>query len=361
MDRVQAALIGAVSALVVVLVKEVLVSVWKDARTTRRSELELYRSYSDPLFAAADSLFWRLRETLTAPGRGAYLKKSGADSYFNKYKFDSTVFRLAVLIAWKRAYQKELAFLSLGNEARLAGLRSALSNFEKALADGTHVETQRLRSLSDLWDVPLPDDVGIRSRLEVEVDQIVKSAKVNPDGGHVLVSELDSAEQLDLITRISFFWSRETNSINVNDDIIQETKARAVRSLSIQEAWLYRDFQSGIGDMMIVPSAHPNRQYDVIGFKEFEVMLWSDDKEQKRWISRLLRVFDRLDISGADRFDARVQMLENALLATADLLIALSEVDEGRAKQAKGTLDEARILKGDQTWRKLQQSDAKTK
>ena len=115
---------------------------------------------------------------------------------------------------------------------------------------------------------------------------------------------------------------------------------------------MYRDFQSGIGDMMICEISGANRRFDVVGFKGFERLLNSDEAETKRWIHRLVRVFDGLDTSGADKFDARVVMLEHTLLATIDVLIALTEIDKGRTAFAEETLREAKRIKVDRSWRK---------
>lgn len=103
---------------------------------------------------------------------------------------------------------------------------------------------------------------------------------------------------------------------------------------------------------MISEVSGANRRFDVLGFKGFERLLNSDDEETKRWIHRLVRVFDDLDISGADKFDARVVMLEHTFLATIDILVALTEIDKGRTAFAEGTLLEAKRVKGDPSWRK---------
>ena len=115
---------------------------------------------------------------------------------------------------------------------------------------------------------------------------------------------------------------------------------------------MYRDFQSGIGDMMICSVSGGSRRFDVLGFKSFEQLLNSDDDETKRWVHRLVRVFDGLDISGADKFDARVVMLEHTFLATIDVLIALTEIDKSRTAFAGETLREAKRVRRDPSWRK---------
>lgn len=350
--RIQVALIGVASALSTIVLKDVLLQYWNEVRARRKTAMTIYRSYSDPLLSASVSLFWRLREILTDAGRGAHLKASGSASNFDKYKFESTLFRLAVLIGWIRAYRRELTFFSVGVASGSGSLTDALSKFEIALADGAHVEIQRIKSVSELWDIPLPSDDKELSRMAVEVEQIIKSVGSTDDKDQKLMIDMEGDMQHKLCERIAIYLCDQAKVNRLSIEIISETRARAVRSLSIREAWLYRDFQSGIGDMMIREINRASRRFDVLGFKEFEALLYSGDAETKRWTSRLKNVVDGLDISGADRFDARVQMLENTFLATVDLLIAFTEIDKERTAFAGNALLEARKLKSDQSWRK---------
>jgi hypothetical protein len=350
--KLQVTLLGIVSALLTILLKDVGLHFWKEARAERKTATEVYRNYSDPLISASEILFWRLRETLIDTGRGNYLKSSGSASYFDNYKFESTLYRLGVLVGWVRAYRRELTFLSLGGDEYLKPLTEALSRFEAALADGAHIEVQRVKSVSALWDLPIPEDSQKLSKIAVKVEQMLRSAGAAEDGAHRILMDLDSADQEKVCQEISDYLCDQAGINRISSEIVSETRARAVRSLSIREAWLYRDFQSGIGDMMICEVSGANRRFDVLGFKGFEELLHSDDEETKRWMDRLRRVFDELDVSGADKFDARVLMLEHTLMATIDILIALTEIDKGRNAFAEKTLQEARRVKGDMSWRK---------
>lgn len=350
--KLQVAFIGVGSALLTIIIKDIALHLWMESRTFRQSAMQVYRNYADPLASASESLFWRLRETLTDAGRGAYLRKSGTENYFDRYKFESTLFRLAVLIGWLRAYRRELTFLSIGEGNNLQSLKRAIHDFEAALADGAHVEEQRLRSISELWGIPVPDDKESISNFSVRIEQIIKSAGPTSRRDQDLVINLDETIQLSICQSIADYLCDQQRIDPISPAIISETRARAVRSLSIREAWLYRDFQSGIGDLMIKEISGGARRFEVIGFREFEAMMYSQDQEIKRWISRLHHIFDRLDISGADRFDARVQMLERTFLATIDLLAALSEVDQRRSVVSKDTLAEAMRLKQNDNWRK---------
>jgi hypothetical protein len=76
--QIQAALIGAAAALVVVLLRDLLGPLFLDAlrerRERRKAALAVYGAYADPLAATTEYLFWRLREIFYEPSRAVYLK-----------------------------------------------------------------------------------------------------------------------------------------------------------------------------------------------------------------------------------------------------------------------------------------------
>ena len=64
------------------------------------------------------------------------------------------------------------------------------------------------------------------------------------------------------------------------------------------------------------------------------------------------RMVEGLDISGADRFDARVRMLEETFLATIELLKSLDGIDPRRGIVSSELLSQAQVLVNDKSWRK---------
>lgn len=347
---IQAALIAAFVTIFSMILKDVLFKRIEERRAERRQALDIYRNYADPLAYAATSLFWRVREILTQEGRGSFLKSSGAGTQFDRYKYESTLYRLAVLIGWLRAYRRELTLFSLSDPKKLALLNKAMGEFEKGLADGAHVEVQRVRSLAALWCISIPSDVQSLSRIAVAVEQTLKSS-IQSESVDLAMS-LTAENQKKLCRRVADVIAERMRIDPLSNNIIDETLARAIRSLSIREAWLYRDFQSAIGDMMIREVKDGARRYEVIGFRDFEALLLSNDEGDKRWITRLGRILDGLDITGADRFDARVQMIEETFLATIEMLEALAKIDPKRGSVSMLTLEEGRKFKRDRYWQK---------
>lgn len=93
------------------------------------------------------------------------------------------------------------------------------------------------------------------------------------------------------------------------------------------EAWIFRDWQSAFGDMMIKKVTNDtNRKFEIIGYKEFEQIFFSEDPENKKWIERINRLFKNLDVSIEDRFDSRTQQFKNIYSASYKLIVACSKV-----------------------------------
>lgn len=95
---------------------------------------------------------------------------------FEDYKLRSTYYRLAILLGWLRALRRELSFLRLAGKHRIDIIEDAIDNLERSLADGHHVELQRLSGLLLIWTLPAVADEQLRLRLAVDLENCVKSA-----------------------------------------------------------------------------------------------------------------------------------------------------------------------------------------
>ncbi|WP_204283133.1 hypothetical protein, partial [Klebsiella pneumoniae] len=83
--------------------------------------------------------------------RHAFLKTSTLPLDFNAYKRISTLYRIATLIGWIRGMNLELRALPRGKTNVATPISKQIAAFQKALADGPHVELHRLTRLSALW------------------------------------------------------------------------------------------------------------------------------------------------------------------------------------------------------------------
>lgn len=335
--QVQAALIAAVVAVAGIFIRDLSLKFAEERRAEKKTELGVYRTYADPLATAAAGLLWRLNEVFYAHGRATFLIEQG--TVFEEYKWTSTLYRIAALLGWIRAVRMELQFLPVRQPSQLAQLKSALRRIEAALADGPHVERERLEAVADLWDVTLPeDDVKLESlgvALDTALDRILQ------DGGVRVATALDKPEQLKLTRAISGLLETQLG-VTIREEILSETLNRAMHRLSVREGWLYRDWQLGIGDYMIETAPQQAaRLYQVIGFRDFEERVRSSDPGDELWIGRLERMVDGLDVTGDTKYDARVMQLRNLMLADAQLIQALAAIDKRQRAELATTFDKA--------------------
>ena len=351
-ERIQAAIIGASAALTVTVLKDFIFTEFFSNRERQKSETRIYRAYVDPMATAAASLFWRLQEVLSSDGRGLIFQKKGTSNIYDQYKYESTLFRIACLIGWIRGYRRELALLSAKDQDRLKNLRNAISEFESSLADGAHIETQRVRSIAELWDIDLPNQEASLNELGVAVERLVDDAV--HDSELRLASELDDQKKSTLIGYVAAKVTQTLKTTPISQKVLRETQERAVQALSIRQAWIYRDFQNGIGDMMIKEISNAARKYDVIGFREFESFLRSDNTDDIIWINRLERIVDDLDVSVSNKFDARLALLENMYQSVAKLLVTLNELEKGRTIISNDLVQRCNAIISSSEWRKTQ-------
>jgi hypothetical protein len=131
--------------------------------------------------------------------------------------------------------------------------------------------------------------------------------------------------------------------INVNVDIpnqlLEGEKNRALAFLGIKEAYIYRDWQQAIGDILLVPVSNAPRRFEVIGYDQFEALFLSHDVAdlpRQRWIRRLDAVFLGLEPDKEDIFDARRNQLKRVFEATCELEKVLQDkIQQYSSKIAK--------------------------
>ena len=135
---------------------------------------------------------------------------------------------------------------------------------------------------------------------------------------------LDDGGKKQLCDRIAILLCKRLRVNAISPTVLDQTWGQAFEIAAIREAWVYRDWQGAIGDLMIRDVEHGERRFDVIGFSEFESICMNGTDDQKKWIARLSAIFDEIDIAVHDRFDHRPKQLRGVLRATAILIQALS-------------------------------------
>jgi hypothetical protein len=271
---------------------------------------------------------WRLHEALEQPGRGRFLKLVEMPAATNKYstygayKKLSTLYRLAVVLGWIRACRREFSYLKVAELASLQTIDAAINEFEHALADGPDVEVERLIELCKLWGLQPPGDEDRRCSVAVDLEIAIDEYMQNMNTDEIML--LTDQQQSTLAHSAALAITTALNSGSVPTSVLKQSCAQAIQIIDIKEAWIYRDWQSAIGDLMLRPVVGSERRFDVIGFSEFESMYSGGTSEQKKWMSRLSAVFDGINMSRKDPYDHRPAQLTAILHAAARLTKSLS-------------------------------------
>ena len=302
----------------------------KAERRAKKAAMEaVYSRYADPISSATDSLAWRLRESLEKPGRGRYLKLVGTPTQTNKhdkygaYKKLSTLYLLAALLGWIRACRRELSYLKISEPRQLEQIEKKVRDFESTLADGHAVEVKRLTELCALWGLEAPDEKDRRASLEVDLDDAIKEYMQDKDTEEA--SRLMDKQKSELVAHVARTITQSLGLQDLQAAILQQSSAQVIKIVDIKEAWIYREWQNAIGDLMLRPIERSDRLFEVISFGEFERMCSVPTDEQKKWISRLSAVFDGIDLSQGDPYDYRPVQLHELLRATDRLALATSK------------------------------------
>lgn len=304
-----------------------------ELETKYRNELiraqDVVRLYSDPLLQSCRSLNFRLKEVLEQKGRATFLLPQTPQSDFVVYKRISTLYRLAALLGWIRAYRKERSYLDPTEASGASEIEEAVDSLQKALADGPHVENQRLKELLRIWAPGnlILEDSKMRE-LAVAIDNALRSILTKEKKSHALELGETAKEQLCSEAKII----AEGLNVDIPAELVNGERSRAVVFFGIKEAYIYRDWQQAIGDLLLVDVAGAPRRFDVIGYDRFETAFLSsleNDTPHRRWIRRLDAVFAGLEPDKEDVFDARRNQLRSVLEAS----VRLQQVLEEKIKQ----------------------------
>jgi len=342
---VQAALITGAVGLVAAVVTgvstatNVLLKTWLDRRAERaqleRAQSGAYRQYAEPLTAAATALYWRLREIYESPGGGFFLQPGGGATRFEEYKVASTRYRIAALLGWFAALRRELRQFGTNPDPSVLPMRKAIIQVESALADGNEVEAQRARTLASYWGIPLNEhEVRIVGR---RVDAALK--RTLHDAGAGSARALNPEQTTALHASISKLMSTALGAQAPSPDTLSATREAVTEALSVREAWLYRDWQHALGDLVVAFGGTSDAKPYVRDYLSFCDLYEAGSASEKALISHVDEMLVGLDVEGDPVQDARIEQLHAVFLALAELIRAFHRSEPKRSQATPGTLD----------------------
>jgi hypothetical protein len=289
----------------------------------RKAHRDLVRLYADPLKDAVTSLKFRLHE-IVEKKQARYLLADAPKIPFLEYKRISTLYRIAAVLGWIRAIRRERSYLDPDQAASSVEMH-AIGELEAALADGTHVELQRLEELSALWAVP-----AIEPARKDHIANLIDGERADflAKQGALSFRDLAEGDQAKLATRCADIIRREAG-VEIDPERIAAASEQASITFGIKEAYIYRDWQAAIGDLMLQDDKGGARHFSVIGFGLFEDMLIAAQRKKgstaMRWFDRLERLIHDLDMTREDNFDARREQLRKLYRCCEKLETSLAE------------------------------------
>jgi len=334
-----------------IVLKDYVLKSLEERRSEKRARIAVYERYSNPLVTATISLLNRLHEILHKQHRPVYLigqgikNASNPGGTFRAYKKLSTVYRLAVVLGWVRACRREFSYLRVADPGNARKVDKAIDDFEDALANGEWVEKERVSRLCQLWHLCEQEKLkGIESieELGAKVDNLIWGRL--EEQGLDDVSLMDEVSRLALCRSIADCLCSHLKTNVISDASMDRSWPDAFNIIGMREAWIYRDWQSAIGDIMILPTQGDTRKFEVMGYGDFEQMLSTGSEKQKVALARLLQIFDDLDFSIEDRFDGRPRQLRNIAKASAELILAIHEVQGNQSIVSPGAMERAHAI-----------------
>jgi hypothetical protein len=233
---------------------------------------------------------------------------------------------MAAVLGWIRSCRREFSYLRIAEPVKAQDVERAIESFEKALADGGWVEQERALRLCELWQLcdksSLPSGDSVE-RLGVQVNNLLWDILEESRCAKEDAAELGDEVKQRLCKQTADCLTKFLNTNSISEASICRTWQDAFSIITMREAWIYRDWQSAIGDVMTRKSELGVRNFEVIGYGDFEQFGSSKSEPEGLALKRLLAILDGLDLSIQDRFDSRPRQLRAVAKATAELVLAV--------------------------------------
>jgi hypothetical protein len=326
-SSIQSALITGGSVIVVLIADRLLFSKLSDSKKRKRDAKNTYRAYANPMVNAGQSLLWRLKEILNCDGRCEFLCSSSPKTEFVEYKRTSTYYRLGAMLAWIQAYNRELSYLPVQSNRKLRKFQNAIDSIKDTLASGLHIERQRVENLALLYGMNLPSEKASLDRMCTGVESVLRHSLHEHDCKSV--KQLSEKARMQLAIKIVTIMDQAKLS-EARETEIEKKLDETIDAIAFREAWIYRDYQTSIGDLMLVDTSNPRRRFDVIGYGDFEEMINNtQERSSGKYISKLIEVFEDIGVASDEGRDARESQLRNLLGAVSELLQVMVDIDSG--------------------------------
>jgi len=283
-------LVSAVLTLLGAVFKDYWLPILNEKRTAKNQQKDAYQRYASPVAQAAIGLLWRLKDTFS--GQGAYLLRNTAKEPFFEYKFIGTQYRLMSLLAWLRAAEREVeTYQSVGSSKNQPSWTKAIVGVRSVLADSQPWQQRIVKHLLGILPTNYSPEQPLNSNMK---DALVPALwEYQKQAAHMLPGQKKLQQDLQAILE------NNDASLSFVADITPKQHEQILNLAQLKQHYIYRDWQAGIGDIMLTASNSPERKLEVISFKAFEDLINSPKSNAKLWFDRVGELFNEVDVSYA--------------------------------------------------------------
>lgn len=329
--EVQVNIITSLTTIIVIIftiiLKEYFINIFKKKTEEKNIQLKISKSYSYPIVRSAEKLVFRLNEILTQ--RSSFLLSKNTINVFYNYKFNSTIYRLCVLMAWIRAINIEFTFYDSFNKNIFKEIDKAINDFQGALADGNPVEIKILNNVANILCLNISKlDKVEKENMAIALEDVLYNKLISKSA----LSSLDLAQkdQLSLLKSISNKFCEKLNHEKLDDKVIIDNLDKLIKEISIVESYIYREWQEAIGDIFILKSDRQFRKYDVLGYGVYEEIIVSKSDNYK-WIEKVEKLFRNLNIDNDSAYDYRIVQIKKIYNSCLELIEVFSHFSPNKS------------------------------
>lgn len=330
MGEVLTTIVGIVTGLILAFVSSYVIPLLITKREKAERKRDIYERYAQPLAADSANLLWRFNEILFGQ-RAHYLREDAPATPYNEYKVISTCYRIAVLLGWIRAIRLEQSYLLFGDEATFDQVREAVTSIEIALADSPPVEIETVNKLARLWGIELPSESEkvncIAAEVSAELQHLLAECRLTRYEQFV---ELEESQRRRIVRIVADAITRKIHRQPLAEPHISETCAEALAYITVKQAWIYREWQQAIGNLMIREVTGAVRRFDIVGYEDFEKTVRDGESEKRVLLMRLRDMVVGIDLARPAAADYRLTQLRLLASAVARLICAIEKIQFDR-------------------------------
>jgi hypothetical protein len=298
-----------------------------EQRQKKATQDEVVRNYLGPLSDACEKVVWRMSEVFVS--QQAQWSNTDAPADFTEYKQQSTLYRIATLLAWMRAIDTELRSLQEASAILDTPLSGAMRAARDTLSNGRAVEKRRLDGLCGLWGMNISevDDqrrARLATRLEIELYRLDANSRNDPTS----LRAAPAPQQLSVCVGLNRLLASELGLVPRPAGLIELELKTAVAPLCYRETLIYHDWQDAIADAMLKPDADSIRRFKVVGYEKFIALLHG----KSPWFMALRDIVHDLRLDAPEPNDCRLEQLKIFAQRTASILLAIADREPGLIK-----------------------------